>query len=292
MRVLLACERSGGHIFPALVIGKKMRERLTARDPRSEVYFFATSNFLKEYLEKEGFLVYGRAFFFRSLIFEIPYRAIEAIYLIFKLRPQKIIGFGGRDSFFLILFGSLLFLDTSIYEPNIKLGKANRILSFFVNRILCGFEDKIKNKKLKFIGIPLRENIKIIDRDQALQTLKFNNKPVIFCFGGSQGASFINNVFASLIADLNIDCQIIHLTGIRDYFEIVKLYNKIDKKAFVKDFYYNMEILYSAADIVISRAGASTLGEISHYQLPSILIPHPRAGGHQKERSGFCIFAG
>lgn len=351
MRVLLVCDRSAGHIFPALSVGKSIKER-SQNLPKSldlkknpscqdEVYFFATSDFLRNYLENEGFLVYGRPFRRRNIILEAFYRFFEAINLLFKLRPQKVIGFGGRDSLFLLLFGSFLFLDTAIYEPNITFGKANRVLSFFVRRIFCGFPDTAINGKvnpfdtprakgrgvlridgerspefvgpsdkssgfnpehnrrvegrsrtIKSVGIPLRENIKFIEKEQALMALGFSNKPVIFCFGGSQGSHFLNSIFMELVESLEEDYQIIHLTGKREYFQISQFYNKIEKKSFVKDFYYAMEMLYSASDAVVCRAGASTLAELTYYAMPAILIPHPAAGGHQKENAFYLAKRG
>lgn len=281
MRILLVCDRSAGHVFPALAVAKKIIQH----SPRDKVYFFATSNFLKEYLVKEGFVVYGKSFLSRNLAVEMLYRIFEAVYLIVVIRPNKLIGFGGRDSFFLMLFGSLFFLKTSIYEPNVKCGKANRLLSLFAGKILCGVAYAKKSDKYVTIGIPLRPNIKKIDKSEALRTIGLANSPTIFCFGGSQGSVFLNTVFSRLVNELTGNFQAIHLTGTREYFKLLQFYNTIKRKSFVRDFYYQMEILYSAADIVISRAGASTLGEISYYGLPAILIPHPDAGGHQKENA-------
>lgn len=283
MKTLLVCERSGGHVFPALAIAEKLRQR------GEQVCFFVTSFLLKEYLEKEGFKVYGRSFSFRNIVWEGFFRAIEAVYLLVKLRPRRVIGLGGRDSFFLILFSSLLFLDTTIYELNLTFGKTNRVLSFFVRKVWLGFEDKYfsgkKYNKFKVVGIPLRENIKKIDRNVARQKLGFNERPVIFCFGGSQGASFINRVFMEFLQSSGDDYQVIHLSGEREYFEISQLYNRIEKRKFIVSFYYAMEILYSAADLVICRAGASTLGEISYYKLPAVLIPYPGGGNHQRKNA-------
>ena len=97
--------------------------------------------------------------------------------------------------------------------------------------------------------------------------------------------SFINGIFTKFIESCDERIQIIHLTGKKEYFEISQFYNKINNKVFVKDFYYQMELLYSAADLVVSRAGASSLAELTFYGLPSVLIPHPKAGRHQKENA-------
>ncbi|UCD15516.1 MAG: UDP-N-acetylglucosamine--N-acetylmuramyl-(pentapeptide) pyrophosphoryl-undecaprenol N-acetylglucosamine transferase [Candidatus Omnitrophota bacterium] len=290
MKTLLVCERSGGHLFPALTLGKLLCQR------QEDVGFFVTASFFKDYLRKQGFKVYGKSFACRNIVFEGGWRLIEALYLLMVLRPGRVIGFGGRDSFFLLLFSSILGLDTFIYEPNISFGRANRILSFFVRQVLCGFSmppceraPRSEESKFKIAGVPLRDNIKKVEREEALKVLGFDSKPVVLCFGGSQGASFLNKTFIEFINASAQDFNIIHLTGKREYFQISQLYNKIDRKAFVKDFYYSMEILYSAADLAICRSGASTLGEISYYKLPSILIPYP--GGAQHQRKNACYFS-
>ncbi|MFH1519090.1 MAG: UDP-N-acetylglucosamine--N-acetylmuramyl-(pentapeptide) pyrophosphoryl-undecaprenol N-acetylglucosamine transferase [Candidatus Omnitrophota bacterium] len=278
MRVLLACERSAGHIFPALGFAKKLSEEF-------QVYFFVSSPFLKKYIEKQGFSCLGRSFKFRNFMVEGVWRLIEALYLILKIKPKKVIGFGGRDSFFLVLFSSFLKLKTAIYEPNLKLGRANRLLVPFVGEVLRGFE--VTGRKGRTIGIPLRENIKIIDKRKARRILDFNDQPVVFCLGGSQGSSFINQTFIKFIRNYQGNYQVIHLTGKAEYSKILSLYKKIKNRSFVKDFYYDIEILYSAADLVVSRAGAVTLAEISFYGLPAILLPHPGGGGHQEENALF-----
>ncbi len=277
MKILFVCERSAGHIFPALSLAAKMSEENT-------VYFFATSSFLKKYIEKEGFSCIGKSLPFRNLFIEGFWRLFEALYLILKIRPKKVIGFGGRDSFFLVLFSSLFGVETAIYEPNVKFGRANRILAPFVGKILRGFCGDV-SKKSRVIGIPLRKNIKRLDKAKARKILNFNADPVVFCLGGSQGSAFLNNIFVEFVRKFKGKLQIIHLTGRDKYLEILPSYNTMKARSFVKDFYYEVEVLYSAADIVVSRAGANTLGEISFYQLPSILLPHPEASGHQRENA-------
>lgn len=289
MKILLACERSAGHIFPALCFARKLlgtKSNLSQASAEA-VYFFITSAFLKSYIEKEGFKVVGRALRFRNLFIEGIFRPLEALYLILTLRPDRVIGFGGRDSFFLVLFSALLLIETTIYEPNIKMGRANRFLSPFVHKILRAFEDSKQNKKITTVGVPLRENIRKIDKAEARKMLNFNEKPVLLCLGGSQGSAFINATFVRFVEHFSENYQIIHLTGKNGYSQMLERYKRIKNNKFIKDFYYMMEVLYSAADIVISRAGASTLAEIAFYRLPSILIPHPKAGGHQKQNASY-----
>jgi UDP-N-acetylglucosamine--N-acetylmuramyl-(pentapeptide) pyrophosphoryl-undecaprenol N-acetylglucosamine transferase len=104
---------------------------------------------------------------------------------------------------------------------------------------------------------------------------------VIAAVGGSQGSKFINDNFLKLVDDLRGDYDFIHLTGPKDYEEISRFYSKIGIKAFVKDFWDRMDIIYCAADILLCRAGALTVAEVSYFNIPAVFIPHPQAGSHQ-----------
>jgi UDP-N-acetylglucosamine--N-acetylmuramyl-(pentapeptide) pyrophosphoryl-undecaprenol N-acetylglucosamine transferase len=281
--VLFVCERSGGHIFPALAFARQFQHNGLAKP--EDICFFITADFFKANIEKEGYKTAGKSFAKRNMVFEAVWRFFEAIYILTKLRPKKIFGFGGRDSFFLVLLGSLTGSKIVVYDPNLKMGKANKILSLVAGKVLRGFENEYKSKKTSVAGIPLRENIITADRGRTRSLLGFDSRPVIFCFGGSQGSAFLNKIFLRLINDLEGSFQVIHLTGPKEYAEISNAYNKMMLKRFVKDFYYQMEKLYSSADLIICRSGASTLAEIAYYQLPAILIPHPLAGGHQKDNA-------
>lgn len=283
MKILLVCERSGGHVFPALSFAKKINR--VQNIPKGNIYFFVSSGFLNNYIKKEGFSVVGKAFERRNIFLEIFWRFFEAVYLLGKLQPQRVIGFGGRDSFWLVLLASFFISDTAIYEPNLKFGKANRVLSIFVPKVLKGFLCQRNIKKAKTVRIPLRENLRRIDKAKARQVLGLSDKPVILCFGGSQGSRFINRIFLKFLKTAGTSLEVIHFTGRDDFFEISQLYNKIGTVNFIRDFYPQMEIAYSAADVVICRSGASTLAEVSFYGLASILIPHPQAGGHQKDNA-------
>ena len=281
MKVLLVCDKSGGHIFPALAAAKVLR------DHGQDVRFFAASRFFRDLLKKEGFKVYGRDVNMRNILVEGLLRIPEALGLLLKLWPRRVVGFGGRDSFFIVVFARLLFMDTEIYEPNRKMGKANTVLAWFVRRILRGWPESIgmtAGSKDSFAGVPLREAIINDRRDKARakKSLGFGSGPVILCLGGSQGASFVNRVFLEFLEKGLVECQVIHLTGTREYIEISQRYIKINIKSVVLGFHQKMEELYGAADMVISRSGATVLAEIAYYGLPQVLIPHPGGGGHQR----------
>ncbi len=282
-RILLVSERSGGHVYPALAVGEKIGRNI----PGNEIFFFTSSSFFKKHIKSKGYPVFGTAFSFRNIFIEFFWRAWEALYILLKVRPALVIGFGGRDSFCLTLFSCLLAKKTFIYEPNVKMGKSNRALSRFVKVIFRGLPPSEKSKKEKIVGVVLEEKMLLkVNKNQALQNLDFNRDPVVLCFGGSQGASFINNNFMRFAGRHNQKpYQIIHITGRQDYSRALAFYKDIKNNKIIKAFSWQMPLLYSAADLVVCRSGALTLPGLSFYNLPALLIPHPQAGGHQESNA-------
>lgn len=287
-KVLLVTERSAGHIYPALAVAEKIKEKFSGN---CQLFFFTSSKKFKNCLKKEG-ITFGTVFKFRNLLLETCFRAVEALYLILRIRPSEVIGFGGRDSFFLVLFSCFLAKKTAIYEPNLVAGKANKILSFFVNLTLRGIPPEKKGKKEQVVGILITKKTLITEPKQALAKLGFDSRPVILCFGGSQGSEFINRNFIRFIQDSRKDYQVIHLSGQAGYLRARAFYEKIKINYFLEKFYWNMPLLYSSADIVICRAGALTLADISFFNLPALLIPHPKAGGHQAKNAAYFTSRG
>ena len=291
MKILLITEYSGGHFFPASTLAYYL-------DKIFDVYIFTPSGFFYDKF-KERFKLVGKPQRKRGR--ELVYRFFEALKIILKIKPNLVFGFGGRCSFFFILWASILRIDVAIYEPNTKWGRSNWILRFLAKKIYSGF-DLNSSKKIKKVGIPLSVNLKKYNPMEAKEKLGLEVSSLcVLCMGGSQGSSFVNQMFKKLVEKIKNDIGIIHLTGRRDYYSFLDFYDKmIRKNYFVKDFFEDMGLLYSAADIVISRAGALSLAEINFFRLPSILIPYPEAGGHQlsnaeylaKKRAAYLIAQG
>ena len=112
---------------------------------------------------------------------------------------------------------------------------------------------------------------------------------MILVLGGSQGARFINDLFTEILPQLNNRYQIVHLTGLKDYPRLKEIYSTIKTEVFVKGFFLDLDILYSAADMAICRAGAITLAELIYFNIPAVLIPHPSAGSHQSSNAGYLV---
>ncbi|MCF7886913.1 MAG: UDP-N-acetylglucosamine--N-acetylmuramyl-(pentapeptide) pyrophosphoryl-undecaprenol N-acetylglucosamine transferase [Candidatus Omnitrophica bacterium] len=285
MKVLLVSERSAGHVYPALAIGEKIKENNSID---SKIIFFTSSKFFKKYIKNKGYLVLGLAFGFRNIFVEFFFRFIESLYILIKIFPDVVIGFGGRDSLFLVLFARMLGKKTYIYEPNAEMGRANKFLSLFVKNVLRGISPSDQKKKYKIVGIPLGKNIIKKEKKRLREKFNFDQKPILLCFGGSQGSRFINDSFLNFVKKHNNNSyQIIHITGKKDYSKVIDFYKTIKNNRVIKDFCQDMSNFYNLADIILSRSGALTLAEISFYNIPAILIPHPQAFGHQKTNANY-----
>ena len=151
-KVLLAADKSAGHILPAMTLIHFLRET-------HKVYLFVPSVYHNVDLKGQGAHILPSRCPFKNLLLEMVYRFGEAIYILARYRPSTIIGFGGRSTLFLVMLGRIFCLDTAIYEPNVTFGKANRLLRLFSRRVYTGFTPLRRIKKSKSVGIPLHRHI-------------------------------------------------------------------------------------------------------------------------------------
>lgn len=281
-KVLLITEYSGGHFFPAYTLAYHLSEKVS-------VYLFVPSIFFKNEFSTEKFKMIGKGWGKRRKG-EIFYRFFEALRIILKIKPDAVIGFGGRLSIPFILFSSLFGLRTAIYEPNTWWGRANYILKILAKKIYTGF-DTISSAKVKNVGIPVRVSLKKYNPKEAKKSLGIDpSLTCVLCLGGSQGSSFLNCLFKKLIEERKQKFGIIHLTGLKDFYFFQNFYGKIIKKDFfVKDFFKDMGLIYSATDIAITRAGALTISELAYFRIPAIFIPYPGAGKHQLRNAQYLV---
>jgi UDP-N-acetylglucosamine--N-acetylmuramyl-(pentapeptide) pyrophosphoryl-undecaprenol N-acetylglucosamine transferase len=169
----------------------------------------------------------------------------------------------------------------------------------FATRVLLGFSEcaaRFPGRDCAVTGTPVRRNLgERLDREEALGRLKLeSNRPTLLVMGGSQGAAGVNQTLFKVVPLLgNLPFQIIHLTGEKDDRLAAANYQREGIPHYVAPFHHSMEELYSAADLVVSRAGAASLSELSHFRLPSILIPYPfAADDHQTANAKIFVEAG
>jgi UDP-N-acetylglucosamine--N-acetylmuramyl-(pentapeptide) pyrophosphoryl-undecaprenol N-acetylglucosamine transferase len=289
MNIAIACGGTGGHLFPGLAVAEELRERghvtLLLVSPK-QIDAIA----LKGAKEQQAHALPGigwpgflspRVFLFGRTLFK-SWRECRQVYRDFK--PAAVVGMGGFTSAIPLLLGRRLQLPTLIHESNAIPGRVTRMIAPWVNKTLLGFEgcaNYLQRARCVVTGTPVRRGLARIDRAVAAEKFGLNPAlPVVLIMGGSQGAHGINELMLKTLPMWHArrdEVQFIHLTGQADANIAEINYRRQRLTAVVQAFSTEMEHFYSLADVVISRSGAASLTELSHYGLPAVLIPYPAA---------------
>jgi UDP-N-acetylglucosamine--N-acetylmuramyl-(pentapeptide) pyrophosphoryl-undecaprenol N-acetylglucosamine transferase len=295
MRVLVAAGSSGGHVFPALSFLKQLK---TKYGDNLEALLILPQNCISSC--KEGlpcrvkyvsiFPLKIRSGFKNVLaVFNFLKGAGQSLFILIDFRPDVAVGFGSLVSIPVIIFAWLMRTGTLIHEQNVIPGRANRLLSMFADRIAISFPQtrvyfQRQQKKIVYTGNPIRPELTKTDKHKALGFFGLDSgKFTVLVAGGSQASHRINVEFLKAAAGISGSpgIQIIHLCGKSDYDFLNRGYKGLGVKARVFEFLRPMHYAYSAADLIVSRAGALTVSEIIFFSLPAILIPYPYAWAHQ-----------
>ena len=217
--------------------------------------------------------------------------------IIREFKPDVMFFTGGYVGFPVAVAGRKI--PSVLFVPDIEPGMALNYLSKSADVITVVCRDSVNYfkdpEKIKVTGYPTREDIRQWDRTDALKVFGLSEDlPVLFVFGGSKGARSINRALKANLSGLLPRCQIIHVTGTTDWEEMQQFYDSLpdaDKQNY-KIFPYlheEMGAAFSAADLIISRAGASTLGEFPLFGVPAILVPYPYAWRYQKVNADYLV---
>jgi UDP-N-acetylglucosamine--N-acetylmuramyl-(pentapeptide) pyrophosphoryl-undecaprenol N-acetylglucosamine transferase len=281
MRVIFAGGGTGGHLFPGLAVAREFQER----DSMTEILFVGTERGIEaRVLPREGFRLEtipvrglrGRGMRgFLDALWGIPAGLFRSLRIIRSFRPDFIIGLGGYASGPLLLAGKLRGLRCAIMEQNLRPGFTNRFLARFVDRVFTSYRESaahFSSAQVLETGNPVRW--------RRLPEVKRSEKFVLLVFGGSAGAHRINlAVVDSMkrLTDLAGRLQVIHQTGQADFAAIKEVYDALPFDAAVLPFIEKMDEAYARADLVLCRAGATTLAELTAFGKAAILIPFPYA---------------
>jgi UDP-N-acetylglucosamine--N-acetylmuramyl-(pentapeptide) pyrophosphoryl-undecaprenol N-acetylglucosamine transferase len=305
MKIAIACGGTGGHLFPGLAVAEELRQRghdTLLLVSAKQIDAIA----LKGAKDQEAHALPGigwpgflslRVFSFGLNLWQ-SWRECGRVYRDFQ--PTAVVGMGGFTSAIPLLLGRRLHLPTLIHESNAIPGRVTKLIAPWVNKTLLGFEScahYLRRAHCVVTGTPVRRGLARIDRAVAAEKFGLNPAlPIILVMGGSQGAHGINElVLKSLLLwhGRRDEVQFIHLTGQADANIAEINYRRQRLTAVVLPFSTEMEHFYSLADVVISRSGAASLTELSHYGLPSILIPYPAAADdHQSFNARIFAEAG
>ncbi|PWU05514.1 MAG: undecaprenyldiphospho-muramoylpentapeptide beta-N-acetylglucosaminyltransferase [Verrucomicrobia bacterium] len=304
MRIAIACGGSGGHLFPGLAVAEALSKRgheillLVSEKEIDAMALKAHPEFRFEKLPVIGLPAVLSPDFVRFL--QRAWEGFSRCRAIFRrYRTSAVLSMGGFTSTAPLVVAKMAGIPTFIHESNSIPGRANRWGARLASRILLGFaqcQTHFPKSECIVTGTPVRSVMaKPLNREEVLRTFRLDPLcKTLLVTGGSQGASGLNQLLfraAALLRDLPL--QIIHLTGERDDGLAAANYMRENISAYVVAFHHRMEEVLSCADVVVSRAGASSLSELSYFGLPSILIPYPFAtDNHQQSNAEVFVQAG
>jgi UDP-N-acetylglucosamine--N-acetylmuramyl-(pentapeptide) pyrophosphoryl-undecaprenol N-acetylglucosamine transferase len=298
MKVLIAAGGTGGHIYPGIAVAKE----IVRRDEANEVLFVGTAHGLETRIVPEsGFqlsLIHSAGLKNVGLIGKLkglgvlPRSFVEARKIIRQFRPHVVVGAGGYVSGPVLLMAAIMGVPTLVMDSNALPGFTNRQLSRFVDKAALTFEAALPffGKKGVVTGNPVRPEF------FAISPSEVGSKIDLLIFGGSQGARAINQAVVAalpLISDLRDRLSVTHQTGEAMFDEVRLAYENVGWEAEVRPYISNMAEAFDKADLVISRAGATTCAEIVAAGRAAILIPLPTAADdHQRKNAEALSAAG
>jgi UDP-N-acetylglucosamine--N-acetylmuramyl-(pentapeptide) pyrophosphoryl-undecaprenol N-acetylglucosamine transferase len=279
-RVVLTTGGTGGHIFPALAVAEEIR----SRHPDVRILFVGGSQGPEGRLAGEAGLefaalpvrgVLGRGLRSVGALFLLGCSVVRALLLLSRFKPDVILGFGGYAGFAAVQAGSLMRIPTAIHEQNSVPGVCNRILAQRVDKVLVSFSgqrERFQGADVVHTGNPVRKAIR------ALREQRRAPGRNLLVLGGSQGAQAINEAVVEALPALKAqDVRIRHQTGPARFEEVRKAYARVYPEAEVEPFIADMAAAYKEADLVLARAGATTIAELTVAGKPSVLVPFPYA---------------
>ena len=306
MRVIMTGGGTGGHIYPAVAIADKIKEE----QMDAEILFIGTERGLeKTIVPKSGYPIkfikvrgFNRKHLFKNIkiLLELSKAFTEARKIIREFKPDLVIGTGGYVCGPVVKTAHKEGIKTFIHEQNAVPGLTNRLLEKHVDKIFLGFREAEKNfkykKKIVFTGNPVRKEFENLDQADCRKKLGIPESDfVILSFGGSGGAGELNKQILNLVKNFHgsPDVTIFFGTG-KVYYkkvigELAAAGITISEKLKVLEYIENMHWYMGAANLVISRAGALTVAEITLCGKASILIPSPNVTGNHQYFNGKAI---
>lgn len=303
MKVVLAGGGTGGHVFPALALARELRAReieavMIGTAKGLEATAFTAEGFSVEAIRVEGLRRMGTGAQARSLML-LPQALIRALWVLRRHQPRVVVGVGGYAAGPVAMAAVLRRLPLLIHEQNLTPGLTNRILARVADVVAVSFDEtgSILGREAVTTGNPIRREILEADRRKGLEAFHLDPaKTTVLIFGGSQGARRINWAVAEALPHLDRlrdRLQVIHATGERDRFRMENVYRAWKGEARVLPFIEDMASAYAAADVVVSRAGATTIAELTALGKPALLVPYPFAtGDHQRGNAEAVVEVG
>ena len=285
--IIISGGGTAGHIHPALAVGKKLKERDTdctlifvgtTRNLEKRIMAHYNARFIPLHIEG----IKGRGLkVFRSFLL-LPLSFLKSAAILLRTRPDLVIGVGGYSSGPIVLLASWFRMPTLIMEQNIRPGLTNRLLRRWVRKAVVSFEQSLPHFRGKgiFIGNPVR------DEFYSVTSKARNGWLTLLIFGGSQGSHFLNEGIVRTLPLLQAKkdrLKIFHQTGEKDWAWVKETYQKEGyNEVEVAPYFEDMAGYFQKSDLIVSRAGASTIAELIASQKAALLVPFSQAADNHQ----------
>ena len=310
-KILIATGGTGGHINPALAVAGFIREKY----PKADILFVGTA------VKMEAQLVPAAGYNFKTIdiqgfsrdltpsgikqnistVIKLVKSSSQAKKIIKEFNPDVVLGFGGYVGGPVLRTANKLGIPTAIHEQNAFPGVTNKALAKVVDKVMLTAPEAEKYMQPKnpcvVTGLPVRGELISANREFSRAELGVDERPVILSMGGSLGARVINNAVTQLIEERyeRKDCYFLHATGKAGVgmFDVIEKEKGIsleeNKHIMLREYINDMHRCMAAADLVICRAGASSLSEIQAMGKPSILVPYPYAAENHQYHNAMAL---
>lgn len=313
MNVIFTCGGTGGHINPAIAVARMLRERR----PEAKILFVGAADGMeRDLVPREGFQLetlkisnlqrrLTPAGVWHNLVTSchIAGSLQKAKKIIRQFEPDVIVGTGGYASYPALREGIRLQVPTAIHESNAVPGLATKLVADKVDRIMVSFEESrnlySRPERVVVTGTPVREDFLYQKKSEARKALGLDDRPLVISYWGSLGAREMNKKIARFI---QLECQQepfqhIHATGSFGWRWMPDLIRQmgIDLQKHpavqLREYIYDMPMLMAAADLIICRAGASTISEVAASATPCIMVPSPNVTDNHQEKNARVLEA-
>lgn len=293
MTVLFAAGGTGGHLYPAIAIAEEVRRM----DPSARIEFAGTERKIEaRVVPQKGYPFhavwisgFSRSLRVSNLLFplKVIVSLVQSFFLILRLRPTIVVGTGGYVCGPVLFAASMLGVPTVVHESNSYPGVTTRLLAARVSRVFTTFEVTKRwlspKSVTELVGNPTRAELSAMSRADGAAFFGLSpERPTLFAFGGSLGATSINTAMPQLVLEaVTNGWQVLWQTGETDWqaASTVPVHPSVKVMKYVD----RMDCGYAAADLVISRSGATTLAELTRLGKPAILVPYPHAAANHQE---------
>lgn len=297
MKVLIAGGGTGGHLFPGIALA----EEVITRRAGNEVVFAGTARGLEarvvpqagyplELLQAQGLKGKGFLGLLKGLV-ALPLAFLQSFRILLRQKPDVVVGVGGYASGPVVLAAWLMGIPTAVQEQNALPGFTNKVLGKFVKVVFTSFpeaEQFFPAAKVRLIGNPIRRKL----MDNYLRSSVAHEGFNVLVFGGSLGAKALNaRMIEALdsLGDLKDQLCFVHQTGKADVEAVREGYRSRGFRAQVSEFIEDMSAAYAGAELVVCRAGATTLAELTVCKKASILVPFPYATDNHQEVNAMSL---